>query len=132
MKERFLAEANRICADAVRREDEHAASVLPPSRVARNLADYLTWISGLHEIIGDATRALRRLEPPRGDEAKIDAMLTKFEQVRAKYVGVEAAARAGDNKRWANLYDEAVDIAREGQYEAAVYGLDKCTHFTWG
>jgi len=125
-KEEFRVSGNRICEEAVTQ-----ALKLPPSGTLRDAVEFVEWTRAVQDIMADGSSRLRSLTPPRGDEAKIDSILDKFDRVRMNYVEMEAAARARSAKAWTTMWDANVDVAREAQYESAVYGLDKCAHYGW-
>ena len=120
-KQEFIAEADAICAEANQRREaiRQDAAGIHAKRV--------------RPVFLGALERLKALEPPRGDEKTISAMLMNFERAFARIDVVVAAKRARNGQEDHAAVDRAegawTELAVAGQNIAHKHGLKECSRF---
>jgi hypothetical protein len=108
----FVSEARAICTEAWDTVPPGASSASPQEQLEMGMN---AW--------SDVVRQLRELDPPPGEEARVDRMLTHFENaIRAG----RQASKVNDESALA-VFAGLFDQAQKGATIAHSYGLDVCS-----
>jgi hypothetical protein len=119
VKATYVAKGEGLCRDAARR---YAAVPFP----GNSQASFIRYIDAINGISVKLAADFKAIQAPPGDEAAVADMLAAIDTVNAKAKEAIDAARAGNERLFAGLFDELNVSQTAVNAKLDAYGLKAC------